>query len=39
MTRLRWLAQFVLEEQPWTPAVFVFGVSGLILLRFLGNPL
>lgn len=36
MTRLRWLAQFAVAEQPWTAAVFVGGVSFLILARFVG---
>lgn len=39
MTRLRWLAQFVLEEQPWTATAFVGGVSFLILAHFAGIPL
>lgn len=39
MTRLRWLAQFVLEEQPWTAAVFVAGVTVLMQARFAGIPL
>lgn len=39
MTRLRWLAQFVLEEQPWTAAVFAGGVALLMLARFTGIPL
>jgi hypothetical protein len=39
VTRLRWLLQFVLAEQPWTPAVFVGGVSILIVAHFIGLPL
>lgn len=29
---IRWL----IEEQPWTPKAFVFGVSALILLNLVG---
>lgn len=39
MTRLRWMLLLLVREQPETPMAFVAGVSALILLRFLGNPL
>jgi hypothetical protein len=36
--RLADIGHMLVTEQPWTPKLFVYGVSSLIILQFMGHP-
>jgi len=36
--RLADIGHMLVTEQPWTPKLFVFGVSFLIIAQFMGHP-